>query len=68
IHLKVQDNGPGLPDCSQEDLFDPFYSTKQPGEGMGLGLAIVKQFIDNFKGRIICSNDKDGGAVFEIII
>jgi len=66
--FKIQDNGPGLPEGIGEKIFDPFYSTKQPGEGMGLGLAIVKQFVDNFKGEITAYNHEHGGAVFEVKI
>ncbi|HPM00563.1 MAG TPA: PAS domain S-box protein [Candidatus Cloacimonadota bacterium] len=66
ILIQVKDNGPGIPEVTSERLFDPFYSTKKPGEGMGLGLAIVKQFVDNFKGHIHCYNQENGGAVFEI--
>jgi len=68
ICLTIQDNGPGIPEGMNEKLFDPFFSTKKPGEGMGLGLAIVKQFVDNFKGEISCHNHENGGAVFEIVL
>jgi PAS domain S-box-containing protein len=65
--LSIEDNGPGIADEIKEKLFDPFYSTKKPGEGMGLGLAIVKQFVDNFKGEVrVFNNPETGGAVFEI--
>lgn len=68
ILLIIEDNGPGLPDSISEKLFDPFYSTKKPGEGMGLGLAIVKQFVENFEASIEAKNNSDtGGAVFTII-
>ena len=36
--LTVRDNGPGIEDL--DSLFEPFYTTKQPGDGVGLGLAI----------------------------
>lgn len=69
IILTIEDNGPGINEELFEKLFDPFYSTKKPGEGMGLGLAIVKQFVDNFKGKIKCYNSPEtSGAVFEISI
>ena len=68
-HYKViiQDNGPGLPDNISDKIFDPFYSTKKPGEGMGLGLAIVKLFMDSFKGEIKALNNQNNeGACFEL--
>ena len=64
--LKVQDNGIGLPAVKSEDLFNPFFSTKKPGEGMGLGLAIVKMFVDRFNGEIEAENNVEGGATFSI--
>ncbi len=66
IILKVEDNGPGLPESFSEKLFDPFFSTKKPGEGMGLGLAIVKQFLDNMNAEIDVRNREEGGAQFSI--
>jgi len=65
--LKVQDNGIGLPNVKSEDLFNPFFSTKKPGEGMGLGLAIVKMFVDRFNGLIEAETNKEGGATFVIL-
>ena len=62
--LKVEDNGIGLPTRRYEDLFNPFFSTKKPGEGMGLGLAIVKMFVDRFRGEIEALNNEEGGATF----
>ncbi len=69
IKLFIEDNGPGLSQEQQVRLFDPFYSTKKPGEGMGLGLAIVKQFVEGFNGTIKAYNKEiNSGAVFEIEI
>ena len=64
--LKVQDNGIGLPAVESDELFNPFFSTKKPGEGMGLGLAIVKMFVDRFNGEIEALTNKEGGATFII--
>ncbi len=66
ITLEVSDNGPGLPNQLPEQLFGPFYSTRNPGKGMGLGLAIVKMFVDRFNGNIEACNNDDGGATFTI--
>lgn len=62
--LEVYDNGIGLPEDVGDKLFDPFFSTKKPGEGMGLGLAIVKMFMDRFEGKIVARNNEEGGATF----
>lgn len=62
--LKIEDNGSGFPEGEEENLFDPFYSTRDPGEGMGLGLAIVMRFVEGMGGSIRASNKKTGGAAF----
>lgn len=62
--LSVRDNGKGIEDL--DALFEPFYTTKKPGEGVGLGLAISSGIITDFGGRLTARNGESGGAVFEI--
>ena len=57
------------PGCSDPDkLFEPFYTTKKPGEGLGLGLAISAGFAAELGGRLVARNAPDGGAVFELLL
>jgi two-component system C4-dicarboxylate transport sensor histidine kinase DctB len=62
--LTVRDNGPGIED--HDNLFEPFYTTKQPGDGVGLGLAISSGIVNEFGGRLTARNGSGGGAVFEM--
>ncbi|WP_198586175.1 sensor histidine kinase [Roseovarius salinarum] len=62
--LTVRDNGPGIEDL--ENLFEPFYTTKQPGQGVGLGLAISSGIVNDLGGRLTARNAPGGGAVFEV--
>ena len=67
--LSVRDNGHGIADL--DSLFEPFYTTKKPGEGVGLGLAISSGIVNDLKGRLRARNVAvDGGiedgAVFEV--
>jgi two-component system, NtrC family, C4-dicarboxylate transport sensor histidine kinase DctB len=64
--LSIEDNGPGLAD--PDKLFEPFYTTKKPGEGLGLGLAISAGFAAELGGRLVARNGVEGGAVFELIL
>jgi two-component system C4-dicarboxylate transport sensor histidine kinase DctB len=64
--ISVRDNGPGIEDL--ESLFEPFYTTKQPGDGVGLGLAISSGIVKDFGGRLMARNGRTGGAVFEIML
>ncbi|PYG34730.1 sensor histidine kinase [Pelagimonas varians] len=62
--LSVRDNGHGIEDL--ESLFEPFYTTKQPGDGVGLGLAISSGIVTELGGRLTARNGENGGAVFEM--
>ncbi|MCW1950458.1 MAG: ATP-binding protein [Octadecabacter sp.] len=62
--LSVRDNGGGIEDL--DELFEPFYTTKAPGDGTGLGLAISSGIVNDFGGRLIARNSAKGGAVFEV--
>ncbi|MBN8186406.1 MAG: sensor histidine kinase [Salipiger thiooxidans] len=62
--LSVRDNGHGIEDL--DALFEPFYTTKQPGDGTGLGLAISSGIVADLGGRLTARNGSDGGAVFEM--
>ena len=64
VRLSLRDNGPGIEDL--DSLFEPFYTTKQPGDGVGLGLAISSGIVNDFGGRLTARNAVDGGAVFEV--
>ncbi len=62
--LTVRDNGKGIEDL--DNLFEPFYTTKQPGDGVGLGLAISSGIVNDLGGRLTARNGANGGAVFEV--
>ncbi len=67
VILRFADTGAGLPDPVQK-VFEPFFSTKPPGQGTGLGLAICRDFIDYMKGTIAVAHAEGGGAIFTIRI
>jgi two-component system, NtrC family, C4-dicarboxylate transport sensor histidine kinase DctB len=62
--LAVRDNGHGISDLG--NLFEPFYTTKKPGEGVGLGLAISSGIVTDLGGRLTARNAEGEGAVFEV--
>ncbi|HSF91847.1 MAG TPA: ATP-binding protein, partial [Paracoccaceae bacterium] len=66
VRLFVQDNGHGID--HPETLFEPFYTTKKPGEGVGLGLAISAGFATEMGGKLLARNSVIGGAIFELQI
>jgi signal transduction histidine kinase len=68
VLLYVADDGPGVPEELRERIFDPFYTTKDPGEGTGLGLAIVARTIHESGGTVWVDRAREGGAVFKVFL
>ncbi len=66
VILEVSDTGDGIAEDSHDNIFDPFYTTKQPGEGTGLGLWITYEIIKNYHGEISVSSEKGKGSTFTI--
>jgi len=62
--LSFGDNGPGLPPGKNEEIFEPYFTTRKGGTG--LGLAVVKNIVLLHGGAIRAWNRGGGGAVFEI--
>jgi signal transduction histidine kinase len=66
VVVEVADNGPGIPVEAQEKIFDPFYTTKAPGEGTGLGLNISHGIVVEKHGGQISVNSKPGATRFTV--
>lgn len=52
VIIEFEDNGPGIPAALMPKIFDPFFSTKAPGQGRGLGLTVSYNIITNHHGHI----------------
>ena len=66
VRVVVADSGSGIAPEHIEAVFDPFFTTRSPGEGTGLGLAIVAGTMADFGGRIDVTSALGGGAVFTL--
>jgi signal transduction histidine kinase len=66
ICVSVRDAGPGFPDGLADQLFEPFFSTKE--EGTGMGLAIARSIVEAHGGTLSAENCPDGGALFSICL
>jgi C4-dicarboxylate-specific signal transduction histidine kinase len=66
VRVEVKDDGPGIPTEHLPRIFNPFFTTKQPGDGRGLGLSVAHSIITEHGGRIWAENLPEGGAVFTI--
>jgi two-component system, NtrC family, sensor kinase len=69
LKVTIADNGPGIPESIQDQIFNPFFTTKPVGQGTGLGLAIsYKIVVDGHGGSIKIAQPKGGGTEFLIKI
>ncbi|HJS42869.1 MAG TPA: ATP-binding protein [Gemmatimonadales bacterium] len=67
VHLRVADSGPGIPDDVRQNVFTPFFTTKEPGKGTGLGLSITYSIVESHGGHItIEPPPAGGGAAFRV--
>jgi signal transduction histidine kinase len=66
VIVKLEDNGPGIPEPVLPHIFDPFYTTKAPGKGTGMGLNISHNIVvQKHRGRIDVTS-RPGQTRFEV--
>lgn len=66
IEIRVSDTGSGIDELQLQNIFDPFYTTKETGNG--LGLAITHGIIEQHKGRIDVASAPEKGTTFTILL
>ncbi|MFT9846287.1 ATP-binding protein [Aneurinibacillus sp. REN35] len=66
--LHVRDNGKGIPDKHKEDIFHPFFTTKEAQKGTGLGLSVSLGIARAHQGRIEVQSQMDGGSQFTLML
>jgi PAS domain S-box-containing protein len=66
--LVVEDNGPGMSEEVLQHIFEPFYTTKEPGKGTGLGLSVAFSIVQNHGGELIVESGPGRGTRFSIFL
>ena len=67
-HLWVSDNGSGMNEETQQRIFEPFYTTKQVGQGTGLGLAVVHGVMESHGGAVTVTTVLGKGSTFHLYL
>ena len=65
---EVEDTGAGIPKDKLDKVFDPFFTSRPPGEGTGLGLSITRSIVESHKGLINIESEEEKGTKFTITL
>ncbi len=68
VIFEIADNGIGMSSVIQEHCMEPFYTTKEVGQGTGLGMSISHNIITEFNGSIELESTEGEGSVFQILL
>jgi signal transduction histidine kinase len=68
IYIKIEDNGHGMDEKTRKHIFNPFFTTRPPGQGTGMGLAIVYTIIKEYYGSIEVESELGKGTVVHIYL
>gem|GEM_PF-4356497 len=68
IEVSITDTGKGMDCKTQKQIFNPYFTTKPPGQGTGLGLTMVFGTVERFGGNISVESEINRGTTFRILL
>lgn len=68
VLIVISDTGSGMDEETRANLFKPFFSTKEKGQGTGLGLFTVRTIVEQYDGRIVATSSPGQGTTFKILL
>jgi PAS domain S-box-containing protein len=68
LKLSIKDTGDGIPPDALSQIFNPYFTTKEKGEGTGLGLAVVQGIIKSLNGAITVDSEVGKGSTFHVYL
>ncbi len=68
VKLSIRDTGKGIAENLKNKIFEPYFTTKQDGDGTGLGLAVVHSIVQGYGGHISVDSGKEQGTIFTILL
>ncbi len=66
VSISIGDTGPGIPPEKMDKIFEPFYTTKPPGQGTGLGLHSVRALVQEYGGQVLIQSTIGQGTTFHL--
>jgi PAS domain S-box-containing protein len=68
LKLSVSDTGSGISTDIMDKIFEPYFTTKGPGEGTGMGLAVIHGIVKNYEGDIAVESEIGKGTTFHVLL
>lgn len=66
--LSISDNGTGIVSENKQNIFEPYFTTKEIGKGSGLGLSVVHGIVENYEGKIQVESSPGKGSTFNVFL
>lgn len=66
--LSIKDTGTGIDEETQDKIYEPFFTSKETGQGTGLGLSVTKSIVEEHGGKLILESHLGKGTKFTLVL